>query len=80
MDSYMLIVCGSHQERSAKIGETVSFFPTLVNCAGNGKVYDGTIRWELKRNAEQLISNGEIAQRKPDIIKRHLKHSATESP
>ncbi len=60
MDSYMLIVCGSHQERSAKIGETVSFFPTLVNCAGNGKVYDGTIRWELKRNAEQLISNGEI--------------------
>ena len=60
MDSYMLIVCGSHQERSAKTGETVSFFPTLVNCAGNGKVYDGTIRWELKRNAEQLISNGEI--------------------
>lgn len=60
MDFYMLIVCGSHQERCAKKGETVSFFPTLLNCASNGKVYDGMIRWKLERNAEQLVSRGEI--------------------
>ena len=61
MDSYFLILCSTHQERAAEIGETVSFFPTLLNGNGNRKIYDGTIRWKLEYNAQIVLGTGEFS-------------------
>lgn len=61
MASYFLILCSTHQERAAEIGETVSFFPTLLNGNGNRKIYDGTIRWKLEYNAQIVLGTGEFS-------------------
>ncbi len=61
MDSYFFILCSSHQDRPAKIGEKISFFPTLLNRDGNRKVYDGTIHWKLEYNGEKLLGTGEFS-------------------
>jgi len=60
MDSYQLLISSTHPARAAKIGETISFYPTLVSGGANRKVYQGIIRWKLERNAEQVVSRGEI--------------------
>ncbi len=61
MEYYFFILCSSHQDRPAKIGEKVSFFPTLLNRNGNRKVYNGTIRWKLEFNGEKVLDSGEFS-------------------
>lgn len=50
MGTCSLILCGTHCERPAKVGETIGFYASPIAFAANRVCFDATVRWQLKYN------------------------------
>lgn len=60
MGSCSLILCGTHCERPAKVGETVGFYASPVTIGTNRVCFDAVVRWKLKYNGEIILDQGEF--------------------
>ena len=57
MPEYYMLSFSSHQDRSASLGETVSFYGTLLDTSR--RVLGAIIKWRIERNACELVAVGE---------------------
>ena len=57
MPEYYMLSFSSHQDRAALLGETVSFYGTLLDTSR--RVLGATIKWRIERNACELVAVGE---------------------
>ena len=57
MPEYYMLSFSSHQDRAALLGETVSFYGTLLDASR--RVLGATIKWRIERNASELVAVGE---------------------
>ena len=57
MPEYYMLSFSSHQDRAASLGETVSFYGTLLDTSR--RVLGATIKWRIERNACELVAVGE---------------------
>lgn len=61
MGTCSLILCGTHCERPAKVGETIGFYASPIAFAANRVCFDATVRWQLKYNGEFILNQGEFS-------------------
>ena len=57
MPEYYMLSFSSHQDRAARLGETISFYGTLLDALR--RVPGATVKWRIMRNACELIAVGE---------------------
>lgn len=58
MSTYRLQLTSTHHERTAELGEKVSFFASLVLDPGCRPVFDGEVRYKLVKNGGEVVDSG----------------------